>query len=267
MRPGCPRVAGHDEDVDMTNSLGRSARHVSETTGHVAMQSLMDLSVIRDSPLFAGLDGNTLLGMLPRMWHERWPRGYALASSSRTDRRFHILLQGRIKVARQHPDNGRELVLFLLGPGDCFNVFALGEGEGPDLQVRALEDVEILSASMNTWNEWLEHNPLMGIAVNRIVADQIEHLTDLAGELALDDTMTRLVRLLLRHFDTEISTQNLIRDLHQEELAHMIGTVRPVVARLLAQLRHEGIVDIKKGTLQVHDVNKLRHKLDPRRQP
>ncbi len=109
--------------------------------------------------------------------------------------------------------------------------------------------------------EWLERFPPFRLAIHRYVARQLRELTEQASDLALHDTMTRLARLLLRYIDTTKSDTarriNLIRDLPQEELASLIGSVRVVVSRLLAQLKREGVVDVHNGKFRVADLRRL----------
>jgi len=69
---------------------------------------------------------------------------------------------------------------------------------------------------------------------------QIRDLEELASDLSLHDTATRLAKLILRHLDHESQQQQelkLINDLSNEELASMIGSVRVVVNRHLIKLK------------------------------
>lgn len=218
---------------------------------------MADCRILQSSSLFSGFTQAQLLDMLNGMRHEDWPRGYSLNSAEQLNEHFYLLIKGRVKVGRHHLENGRELTLFLLGPGDAFNVLSLVDGGAHGLHVTTLDAVDVLSAPMGQWLHWLDQYPSLRSAMAAQASRQIEHITNLACELALDDTMTRLVNLLLRYFDVSSGASNLIRDLPQEELANMIGTVRPVVARLLARLREEGIVDMSGRELSVHDLSSL----------
>jgi len=206
----------------------------------VAMQPLIDCKIMSESPLFSEIDPKSLQNMFSVMHRDHWPRGYQL-ESQRLKHRFYILLKGRIKVSRYHADSGRELILFLLGPGDAVNCLNLIDKERCDLQISTLDKVEVLSVAMEQWLEWMGQHQSIHKAMAEIESHQFERLSNLASELAFDNTMTRLASLLLRYMDRSKYTLKLIHDLSQEELAHMIGTVRPVVARLLGELRREKV--------------------------
>jgi hypothetical protein len=66
----------------------------------------------------------------------------------------------------------------------------------------------------------------------------IRTLEELASDLSLHDTATRLAKLILRHVDHENQPPELklINDVSNKELASMIGSVRVVVNRHLTKL-------------------------------
>ncbi|MBI1195582.1 MAG: helix-turn-helix domain-containing protein [Gammaproteobacteria bacterium] len=227
------------------------------------MRTIVDQQILQKSPLFVGVDEGFIQSVLPVMQRETLPRGYLINSGAEFHDRFHILLNGRVKVGRHHADSGREMTLFLLGPGDGFNILSvLDQADRHDLQMRTLDKVEILWVSVERWMAWMEESAALRTATANVAATMIQHLCELASELALDSTMTRLVRLLLRHIDTPDLEFNLIHHLSQEELANMIGTVRPVIARLLSELRREGVLELDDGTLHITDVQRLLERAD-----
>jgi len=222
----------------------------SHANRYATMQPLIDYKIMSESPLFSGIDSQSLQNMFSTMHRDHWPRGFKV-ESLRLKRRFYILLKGRVKVSRYHPDSGRELILFLLGPGEAVNCLNLIDNERCDLQISTLDEVEVLSASTEQWLEWMGKHQSIHKAMTKIETHQVEHLSNLVSELAFDNTMTRLTGLLLRYLDRSKNTLKLIHDLSQEELAHMIGSVRPVVARLLGELRREGVIGIYDGKIRV----------------
>lgn len=224
------------------------------------------VGVLAQCPLFEGVPADTLAMMVSALRVEHWPRHSAVMPPERTVGRFYVLLKGRVKITRQNLKSARQVTLFLLGPGDGFNVVSLLDGRRHDVAAETLDEVEALSGPAQLWTDWLHRYPEFRHAVRRYVDRQMRHLTDLAGDLALQDTMTRLAHLILRYFDgvdeAEPARPNLIQDLPHEELAHMIGTVRVVVNRLLNELKREGIVDTQGGELHLLNLEKLLRKAE-----
>jgi len=219
------------------------------------------VEVMAASPLFAGIGAAALKHMAGAFVRESWPKGREIANPQECARRFRLIVNGRVKITRANPVDGREITLWLLGPGDGFDIVSLLDAEPHAVAASALDDVETLAVALPVFERWVEHSEPLRVAMHRYVAHQLRAITDLASDLALYDTMTRLARLLLRHFDTGASEQgarvNLIRNLPQSELAALIGSVRVVVGRLVTALKHERVVELRDGRLHVLDLKRL----------
>lgn len=228
------------------------------------MKSMLFNPVFQCSPFASKIDKEQLSKMLPAMRCERWPRGYYSMIHNSPSQQFYILLKGRVKIGLHHVNNGRELTLFLLGPGDGFDIMGLIDGSESHYQITALDDVEVLSAPIKQWQACMAQYPSVRKFVEEYAAKQIQRLRELAGALALDDTMTRLIHMLLRHYDTNQTPANcnLIYDLSQEELSQLIGTVRPVIARLLGKLKRNELIEIVNGNLHIIDKQGLLEMVD-----
>jgi CRP/FNR family cyclic AMP-dependent transcriptional regulator len=229
-----------------------------------AGQREIAVNILGASPMFTGVDQGILRTMVDALIMERWPERSVVMAPHKTVTRFYVLLGGRVKITRQNMKNGREVTLFLLGPGDGFNIVSLMDDQPQDVCAQTLDAVEVLSGSIEQWKAWLEAYPVFRLAVRKYVYQRLRDLCELASDLALHDTMTRLAHLLLRYCSDRLTCPdiNLIGDLSHEELAHMIGTVRVVVNRLLAELKREGIIDTQGGKLHVMNMEKLLQKTE-----
>ena len=82
-------------------------------------------NVLHKSPLFADLDAPTVENMLLAFHRETWKKHAPAMSSAQTLEHFYLVIDGRLKISRINPDTGRELTIFLLGPGDVFDIICL----------------------------------------------------------------------------------------------------------------------------------------------
>jgi CRP-like cAMP-binding protein len=217
--------------------------------------------VLSHSPLFKGVGHAPLKLWAHAFLRESWTKGQLVADRAECARSFRVIVRGRVKIVRTNADDAREVTLWLLGPGDGFDVVSLLDGEPHAVAAWALDDVETLAVPLRTMQQWLDRSAPLRLAMHRYVAHQLRALTDLAGDLALHDTMTRLAGLLLRHANIagtgHRAASSLISDLSHEELASLIGSVRVVVSRLLAELKREGVVELRSGTIRVLDLKRL----------
>lgn len=217
--------------------------------------------VLAHSPLFSSLQLHVVRSMIGQLKVERWPRHKVVVRPHEPVKRLHLLLDGRVKVARHNPRSGRELTFFVHGTGAIFGLESLLDARLGNASTETLDNVTALSGAHELWNGWAASFPAFRDAARRYTARHMHTLAELAGDLALHDTMTRLARLFVRHFghdgDTAAGGECLIGDLPDEELAFMIGSVRVVVNRLLAALKRQGVLDRRDGKLRVLDFEKL----------
>ena len=214
--------------------------------------------LLRHSPLFAGLDDVVLDEMLSHFRRETWKQGRQV-NSPESGQRFHIILAGRLKMSQVNPETGRMVTLFLLQPGDGFDVISLLDGQPAPLIFEARDDLMMLSTPMPEARRWIEQHPVFNRSFLPYLGQQMRTLANLAGDLALHDTETRLARLILRHVHDEEPGQplRLIHNLSHESLAEMIGSVRVVVNRQLQHWQRDGVVVSRRGELIIKELETL----------
>ncbi len=213
------------------------------------------------SPLFTGLPVALLDQMMADFRFENIAKGSRMAAKADRER-FHVILDGRLEMLRGHPDSGRQVVLFLLGPGDGFDVITLLDGEPHDTETLALDDLQMLSAPIERVRDWLAEHPEFNRRFLPYLGERLRSLENLASDLALHDTTTRIARLILRHTDPNAGDNghpvHLIADLNHETLARMVGSVRQVVNRHLQAFKRKGLVAGEKGHWVVSDLEELK---------
>ncbi|MDA8382618.1 MAG: Crp/Fnr family transcriptional regulator [Betaproteobacteria bacterium] len=229
-----------------------------------ALDAQTVLKALARSPLFAGLQPDELSTLLPQFKLEYWAERTPVMPTAATAERFYVLIEGKAKVEAYHPDNGRSVTLFLLGPGDGHNLVSLLDNKPHDVQAVTLEPTAAASASLAYFKTWLETYPSLRQAVVLRAARQLRDLSELAENLALHPTSARLAHLLLRHFDAESEHHNLIRDLVHEDIAGLIGSVRVVVNRLINRFKREGIIKAHGRSFYVNDFERLLEKAERR---
>ena len=222
------------------------------------------VKILCKSPLFSGLEKKTIQNMLLYFHRETWMQNSAAMNSRQTLERFYILISGRMKVSQIHPDTGRELTVFLLGPGDAFDVISFLDHKEHHVVTTAIDDLEVISAPLKKAHDWIETHPEFNENFLPYLGKQIRDLEELASDLTLHDTLTRLTKLIVRHVDHDHSQEGLklINDLPHEELAHMIGSVRVVVNRHVQTLKKEGILETSRKHLRIKGLHLLLNKIE-----
>lgn len=216
---------------------------------------------LRKSKLFNGLTENELKYILSNCRHERLPRRSLILSTGNNEERFYVPLKGRIRIEAQNARTGRSITLYILKPGDGYDLTHLLAGQTHNFQAETLDIVEIASAPLGYWRTWLDIFPALYQAAASCTAERLYEIGELVQNLALYDTPTRLARLLLKQVDGEMEEEiNAFHDMAHEDIASLIGTVREVASRLINQLKRERIIATKERRIHIIDSERLRLK-------
>jgi len=221
--------------------------------------------LVQQSRLFSTLPAELLKEMARHFRVEEWPKG-KLFDSDRLMSRFHIIIEGQLELKRHNPDNGRELTLDLLYPGDSFDVIVLLDGKPHDIIMNPLSPLKLIHAPIEMMRSWLWKYPELNKQFLPYLGAKMREQEDLSTSLALHNITTRLSRLILKHIGKisrytgnkdEEYRFHLINGFSDEVLARMVGSVRQVVNKQLQHWKQEGILDKKRNQLMINDLEAL----------
>jgi len=183
------------------------------------------------------------------------PDGQMLMKQNQQCQFIPMVMSGKLRIFKLS-ENGREMTLYRIGPGETclisiacqikgedFPAMAQVEGKTQLFMLPSFICHDILSSSL-AWKDF-------------IITSIYAHLTDVMETLeavAFDRTDHRLVLWLL---DKTNEKKDTILCTH-EEIAVELGTAREVVSRLLAELKNKGVVSLGRGKIKVTDSVKLR---------
>jgi len=222
---------------------------------------------LSQSPVFSELSDEILSDMLGRFQHTTWRKGTGAGAASLLQR-FYLIIDGRLRMERIDSVSGKRITLFLLGPGDGFDVISLLDGLPHETTSVALDDMSLLSTSTEAVREWINRHPAFNRKFLPYLGERMRKMEALATDLATKDTITRLARLILHHTAPDPSSMSrshpvrLIHDLSHDSLAHMIGSTRQVVNQHLQALRHKGILDNQSRHLVVKELEALKQQAE-----
>jgi len=211
-----------------------------------------DVSGILGSfPFFKGVRKSELDDLAPLALCHEYPRNNILSYRGDPAGNVFLVISGRVKVILTN-DEGREVILALLGPGGLFGITAaFDDGEQPAHAV-TLERTTVARFNAAAFVRWTEGSAGARGALLRELTRQIRELSEKIGEHALMNTRDRLLATLVDIADAEGESEpggtqvSFTRPTHKE-LANRIGTSREVVSRLLAELRESDLLESDEG--------------------
>jgi CRP/FNR family cyclic AMP-dependent transcriptional regulator len=238
---------------------------VSRTTQRrapVARPSVVD--ILRSARIFADLPDDALARLADACVRRTYRRGQYLWYQGDEDARLAVMAEGLVKVVISS-EQGDEVVLRTLGPGQSLGELALLDGSPRSASVVAAERTTVLMLSRATVLDLLSHHPTVLDALLRALGGLVRQLTEQTGDLVFLDLAGRVAKLLLRlaevHGDGD-SSAVLDLGLSQSDLAAMVGATRPAVNRILQTMVIRGLITIDGHRIVLRDVPALRRRAE-----
>jgi CRP-like cAMP-binding protein len=203
--------------------------------------------LLKTVPIFSELgeaDFDTLAKLATR---RRYPKDTVVFFENDEGDALFMILEGRIRVTILG-DDGREVILTVLGPGDFFGEMALLDHEPRSATAIAAEETELISLHRADFQGLLAENPSISTALIRVLTARLRRANQQISTLALLDVYGRVARVILemardegrRLKDGRIAFR---RATHQE-IANRIGTTRETVTRMLKDLERQGLIHV-----------------------
>ena len=200
---------------------------------------------LRKVPLFSGLTDGEFVDLAGLTHARKYKKGTFIVLAEDVGDEFFVIHTGRVKVNIVHED-GREIILSLLGEGDVFGELSLLDGQPRSANVVAAEPTELITIRRDHFIDLIYKHPHIATEMLSELAGRLRK-TDMQIEgLALMNVANRVSKTILNLVAEQGQKQEggvLLqkRPTHQE-LARMAGTTRETVTRVLSRLEKQGYV-------------------------
>ena len=126
-----------------------------------------------------------------------YSKGKMVVIEESMGRTFFLIKSGAVKVTRMS-DDGREVILAMLGEGDFFGEMALLDGEGRSANVVTIDDSVLLSLQRGDFLYILESYPQIAIKLLEELTSRIRYSDQQIESLSLSDAEQRICIALIR---------------------------------------------------------------------
>ena len=209
----------------------------------------MEISLLRKVPLFEGLKDEDLDAIAMVTITRSYSKDQVIILAEEEGDSLFIIETGQVKVCIVSED-GREVILSLLGEGAVFGELSLLDGKPRSANVVATQDTELYTVRRADFLQLLYKVPQIAVALLAELAVRLRKTDRKIEGLALLDVTSRISETLLQ-LATEQGSENEegifleSRPTHQQ-MANMSGTTRETVSRVLKRLESQGYI-ISKG--------------------
>ena len=206
------------------------------------------------APLFQSLPLTAIEDLTQRVAVRRVPAQGTVVSQDEPGDSMFVIAGGRVKVGI-FGENGREVTLSILRPGDAFGEMSLFDGEARSANCIAIEPTTLLVLSREDLLLHMASHPRTSLNLLGELARRLRRADETIAQLALCDVNERLIRRLIalaREEGSEAPDGLLVRRRPtQQELANMIGSCRETISRAFNQLARDGMIIARGRSLVV----------------
>lgn len=214
------------------------------------------LDVLRRVPLLANLADAELGAFAALLRERRYPKGSMILAQGDPGDALYLLAAGQVKVVLIHED-GREVILSVLGEGSFFGEMALLDQEPRSAHVVAMTDSLLLQLRREDFQSRLRSGPEVAIALLRELSRRLRRADETIASLMLLDVNGRIANLLLELADEE-GGERITRRLTHATIGQMVGASRETVSRTMRSLVNRSILRVSRREIVLLDRDALR---------
>lgn len=195
-------------------------------------------------PLFSGLERHDLQQFAELTREKFYPRGSVILFEHDPGDSLFVVREGRVKVVLIGED-GREVILGVLGISDHFGELALIDDRPRSAHVIAMEDSHLLVLRRDDFRRRVESSPAVAWSLLSELSRRLRRADEKIGGLVLLDVPGRIARLLLDMAE-EGGSDVIEKPLTHQTIAQMIGASRETVSRAMKDFQDAGWITVER---------------------
>lgn len=202
--------------------------------------------MLHSVPLFSHIPEEKLRDLEQSAVVRKYPKSTLLFFEGDEGGQMYVVKQGLL-YAYTDDDDGRQLVLNYLAPGDYFGELSLIDNQPRSATVAAVDDSEVLCISRDRFKHFLSVYPELYDTLLVAMAQRVRELTHNVKDMALLDVYGRVAQTLERLCRDELEPPKLT---HQS-IANMVGASREMVSRVMKELVVGGYIQIEQKHIRI----------------
>jgi CRP/FNR family transcriptional regulator, cyclic AMP receptor protein len=226
------------------------------------MSETMDiLNLIRTIPIFTELDENEAKKIADIGISRKYSKNSIVFLEEETGAALFIIISGKVKVVRTD-DEGKEVILSILGSGEFFGEMALLDGLPRSATVVSTEESELFMIHRREFMQLVENSSQVVVSLLRELTRRLRKADEQIKSLSLKDAVGRVANVIIQLADDSGKIkkgQVVIPDFPlQQDLANMAGTSRETISRTIHQFIREGYLEQRGNSLIITNYEKFK---------
>jgi CRP/FNR family transcriptional regulator, cyclic AMP receptor protein len=223
---------------------------------------LEEVNFLRNVPIFNELSDQELEKIAALGVRKKYKKGSIILLEEETGAALFVIVSGKVKIVRMD-DDGREVILSILGGSDFFGEMAILDGLTRSASVVATSKSELFMIHRRDFLKLLNDFPMVAIALLRELTGRLRKADAQIKSLSLKDAAGRVANVVLQLADeigmfrkgrVEIDELPL-----QQDLANMAGTSRETISRMIHKFIKKGYLQLQGNRLIINDYESFKN--------
>ena len=207
-------------------------------------------------PIFIDLDADELADVSESCTPRKYPKNSMIILEEEMGDVVFIVMSGTVKITRVN-DEGKEVILAMLGSGEVFGEMAILDGESRSANALAQENCEVVTINREEFLNIVKTNNKVALNLMTEFAIRLRKSDQQIEALSLDDAEHRIGVSILNLAEEmgvirkgAVTIENLP---YQQDIANMAGTSRETVSRVMKIFEDRGLITKTGHKLSIPD--------------
>ena len=222
------------------------------------------VATLRRVPLFTDLAESELAAIADHAAESRWEPGQIVFSEGDPCQELWIVKEGAVKLLKLAP-NGRQQLIGVERAGGSLAEIPIFDGGRYPATAQTAGLAALLRIDAGAFRETCLRRPELALKVIKVLGRRLRLMGALIEELSFATVRARLAgRLLQLAADEGRETADGVEfplTENNEELAARLGTVRELISRNLGRLHNEGLIDMRRRSVTIPDLDRLKEEV------
>tara|TARA_B100000941_G_scaffold247953_1_gene193230 strand:- start:588 stop:1265 length:678 start_codon:yes stop_codon:yes gene_type:complete len=216
----------------------------------------LDIDFLKSVNIFSDLSESELNSIQEICKTRKYPKNSMIILEEEMGDVVFIVMSGTVKITRVN-DEGKEVILAMLGSGEVFGEMAILDGESRSANALSQENCEVITINREDFLSLLKTNNKVSLNLMTEFAIRLRKSDQQIEALSLDDAEHRIgVSILNLAEELGVIRQGVVtvENLpYQQDIANMAGTSRETVSRVMKTFEDRGLITKTGHKLSIPD--------------
>jgi CRP/FNR family transcriptional regulator len=212
-------------------------------------------------PLFSRAAPTTIEALSSRLHTSEYSKKALVFTPGRELTHTYFLLRGSVKISRIEASDGKELILYMVRPGEPFGALPFMKGRDNRRIAVAHQKSLIGVLSKKDWEKISSADEAVYRSVMEVTASRLQQLQGRMAEIAYCDVNCRVARLLIRlseEYPTERDCGTQIRlPFTQQDISDFIAATREMTSLTINEFKRKGWIAVHNRRICIHKIRSL----------